>query len=552
MAGPTYYDVANGKPFSSVERVVDGRNVRTDTIDLLWRYNFDWLVFDRWTASEIDVPVPNTQVDAPEIAIEFSNDGTNYLQSEVTHGIISSDKGSLGTHRSIRTIFEAPGNGRYIRISYETSRWTYKIRAILLLRQAIVQEQSKLVENLPLDYLPSLEGLPVRASILGDSNSVKRYGWVKGIPLGGVEIVENVSLGSSSNSIHATQLQNLKNTDIDVLYVQTTVNEYTPMRDRIYDANLSRQMIRHVQSWAAKYDVVPIYVIMPHRRAIDDIAAGLTPFDHEAYCIEVCEELRIPYVNGFALVREISAAWGRDESSLFSDPAHLNHPAAQALGAAIGARTKDFLQNEWEPKHGHSSSEILTHEFQVLQLGDEAIVSRGYLGRRQLVTSLVNQEMIELRGDSKVYVPVPSGWEVVAFTANARSCNASIRIQGENKVLRRADFTGYQGLEGSAFVCVRSLIHPVRPANGGVTISCARPTSAHERDEVTHKVAPEIAVGALHLEISQLIIRRIARTEPYLRVMEVPLNLTKSMSMNFLSRNPGPLLDFQDTVKPPA
>lgn len=502
-----------------------------ETTDLLWPYSFEWVTIDRWTSENVEVEEAFERVAMPELRLEISRDGTVFEEVIPDYGLISSDKGSKGTHRSVRLMFPKKMFGRYFRITYRQGDWTYKLRASLTSSEILAQEKAKFVELLPIES----SSKPIRASVLGDSNSVMRYGWVKGLPMGGIEVVENVSLGSSSNAIHATQIPNLSRTDIDVLFIQTTVNEYSPIRDRIYDVDLSRQMIRHVQSWSSQHGITPIYVIQPHRRGLDDVAAGRTPFDQEQYCIEVCEDLGILYINGFSMLRELSALWGRPEESMYADPAHLTHPHAQALGASIAKRTCELMSGSVGLELDSEDVGHKSHDFRIIDL--EQVNSSPNVARRRITNSLIDQEMLYVTGDDEISVPVPDGWEVVAFTMNARSCNASIRFTGQTELIRRADFAGYQGLEGYPFVCVRSLMHPVRPRNGVVLISAVAPSEAHEVDEICNKTIPTLSHQDLCLEISQIVIREIERTRSYARSGRKILDLSRDISMKAFTTN---------------
>lgn len=524
MTAPKYINLAKGKPRLQKSYEVLGDTLLADTVDLLWPYQFQWLTIDRWGPKRVDVAVAGSKVNLPDVTLEISRDGIKFDEVIPSYGIVSSDLGSKGSHRSIRLIFPETYLARFIRITYLSGDWRYLVRASLTEAEVVSQEKSKFIEPLPADYQNSR----LRAIVLGDSNSVMRQGWVQGLPAGGIDVLENVSLGSSSNAIHATQIHRITEVDTDLLFVQTNVNEYIPIRDRAYDAELSRQMIRHTLAWAHQHNVIPVYVIQPHRRGLDDLLAGRVAFDQESYLIEQCEDLGIPYVNGFELLRSLSVAWGRPLRSFFKDAAHLAHPIAQILGAAIASGSiKWMLENH---KLIKKSNPQLIHSFQVIDIARE--MADGSASERRIKTSLVDQNMVTIQGSTKLNVPVEEGWEVVAFTMNARNSNASVQLSGQNTVVRRADFAGFQGKDGFPFVCVRSLMHPIAPSEGSVTLSVTPPLPSHEPDEISNKKIPMLSLEDSVTEISQLVLRSLERSDTYQRILGVDLNVTESITMS--------------------
>lgn len=536
MAGPVYYDVAHGKP-NTQDRNPDTSS-STQQIDLLWRYRFNWIILDRWTNEHLEVPVQGQEVPSPLLSIQYSIDGTDFQEIGISRTVICSDKGSKGSHRSLQVIFSTPCVARYFRISYPDSGWTYTLRASQRNDQMSASERSKIIEPYGTLNAP-LNSPRVNVAVLGDSNSVMRYGWVKGLSQGGLHVTDNVSLGSSSNAILSTQLQNLSNNHVDALIVNITVNEYQPARDDYFNHELSKQFVRGVQSWCAERGSIPIFIIYPNRHAYDDQETGQNTFDQTAHYTELCEDLDVPYIDAISLLEALADKWKRPIKSLFMDPSHLNHPTSQIIGSIIGERINQFFKFEKQSANLIVSTNNLTHEFRTVSLSEHPIslaqeqAEKPGLEFRHLKTSLVEQDMLNLHYGQSLSVATPENFELVAFTMNARSCNAGIVFSGENVVKRRADFAGYEGKGGYPFVCVRSLEKAIKPKNGYIKIELAAPEQQFDRDEISNKVIPILSDHDYEIEISQLTFRSIVRHKRYLRIKNINLNLTHACNIGF-------------------
>lgn len=535
MAGVPYVDVAAGKP---TEVQLQG-DFLSHSIDLLWRYRISWITLDRFTSNAVSIEAPGTEIASPVDRVETSIDGNTFQRVE-TRAIILSDKGSLGTHRSVQLLFPSDVVARFVRIRYVDTHWNLRLR--ISIRQSLItaSEGAKLNEKLPVDNSSSMNARPIRASILGDSNSVMRYGWARGLASSGVKLIENASLGSSSNAILASRLSRLTDTPIDVLLISSIVNDYVPIRDGHYNLELCRQYIRHIQAWCRKTDTVPLFILYPHRRGIDDALKGRQALDHEAFTIELCEDVGIPYFNGFAVEREMRSIWNREATSLYRDEAHLNNAAAQAMGAVIGSSAWFFWQKlQIAPQGSDGYVDRLTHDFLTIPVAPPTSAADHAPGTstRTISTSIVDQEFLTLSAQSRVAVPVPENWEIVGYTINARRSNCSVKIEGENSVTRRADFKGYEGKDGYPFVCTRSLLNPVVPKGERVWITCERPADWHETDEIAHESTTAQAIDSLECEISELIARERDRKSTYRRFPTSRLDATRSLSQTFPSHD---------------
>lgn len=537
MAGAVFIDVAAGKPLS---RSMRGK-VAQQEVDLLWRYKFNWIVIDRWGSEEADLILTDEGFDLPLTSLEFSADGEHFTSPTISRTNLVSVKGSSGNLPSVQVHFAKPVHCQFIRIRFDQRGIDYKVRASQRDYQLEPTDRSKLICDIPVPNKEKINSQKVRAAVIGGSNSVMRFGWVRGAELAGIDVVQNVSLGSSSNAILATQLENINATNLDVLIVNSTVNDYVPLRDSTYDLQLARHFVRSTQIWCASNNVVPVFLIYPHRRVLDDLDSGRMAFDQDAYCIELCEDLDLPYINVSELFETVAKAWGRPKREYYLDPAHLNHPTAQALGSVVGERIWRFMKFEQNQVLKDVSTKALAQGFQTIDLDPAGIFAQRDTGEhielseRLIETSIVSQRMINLKSRTTATIDIPDGYEVVAFTMNARRCNAGIRICGENSVSRRADFGKYGGEDGFPFVCVRSFETAVQPKNGQVTIECVAPEGWFEPDEISNAVIQSIPTQELELEISQLVLRKTYRDSPFMRIRGIRLDLTPECRTDYLT-----------------
>lgn len=537
MAGAVYVDVAAGKPLSRSTR---GQVVQQE-VDLLWRYKFNWIIIDRWGPEEADLIRTDEGFDLPISSLEFSTDGEIFTSPTISRTNLVSVKGSSGNLQSLQVHFAKPVHCQFLRIRFDQQGIDYKVRASQRDYQLEPTDRSKLICDLPVPNKEKINSDKVRAAVIGGSNSVMRFGWVRGAERAGIDVVQNVSLGSSSNAILATQLENITATNLEVLIVNSTVNDYVPLRDGTYDLQLAKDFVRNIQIWCASNNVVPVFLIYPHRRGLDDVDAGRKTFDQDAYCIELCEDLDLPYINVSELFEPIAKAWGRPLREYYLDPAHLNHPTAQALGSIVGERIWRFMKFEQNQVRKDVSTKSLAQGFHIVDLDPVEIFAqldtgeRIELGERRIETSIVSQRMINLKSGTTVTVDVPDGYEVVAFTMNARRCNAGIRVSGVNSVSRRADFGKYGGVDGFPFVCVRSFETAVQPKNGQITIECVAPETWFEPDEISNAEIQSIPIQELELEISQLVLRKTSRDSPFMRIRGIRLDLTAECRTDYLT-----------------
>lgn len=206
MAGPIYYDVAHGKPSTTIFVEYGEEKSVQHSVDLLRRYQFDFFILDRWNEGAPEDGEASSEAPVPLQLVEYSIDGSNYELAQTSRAIVCSDRSSPGTHRSLQVFFDTPVHARFFRITYPTGPWVYEMRANLRTYQAAAGEKSKIIESFDLPGKGALAESPVSAAIIGASNSVMRMGWTTGAAQAGIGITDNVSLGSSSNSMLATRL----------------------------------------------------------------------------------------------------------------------------------------------------------------------------------------------------------------------------------------------------------------------------------------------------------------------------------------------------------
>lgn len=524
MSKPQFVSIAEGKPRRVPTRINGDDAYSSIEVDLLWRYPIDLLILDRWGEGTTDTG-DNTDVVIPGLLIEVSNDGSNWATVESGNNRWTSWKGSKGTLRSVRIDFAKTCSARYIRLAVAKSfAEEFDIRVLLTNLQTRTAEKAKLVELGRFPKTRSSSRDPIKVGVLGGSNSVMRFGWVRGLADASIDVAWNNSLGSSSNAVLHTRLNGQSSEGAEVLLLNSTVNEYRSFRDGTANERIANQFIRSVQEWAFEVGTIPIFIIYPQLRVFEDEMGGRRVFDQEQYYAQICEDLRMPYINVFAVLRDLASYWRRSLPSLYLDLHHVNHAAAQVLGTVIGETVRDFLRGSGEPALQEANTKA--YGFDTIKLA-EINDGQGLRATRNIRNSIVDDNFVTIEEDEELNIALDPGAEVVAYTVNARNCNASIEIAGWDTVCRRVDFNQFRGEQGAPMVCTRTLRNSVFVGpSGTITVRAVAPMSNHEADEITNPQMDEHPTRPLRVEISELVVRRPTALQRFARVETSSLDLT--------------------------
>lgn len=499
MSTKRFYNVFAGKPSRLVPS--DSSSTQTLEFDLLWIYPFDWLYIDLHSDIGIQDVETGELVSSIPIDVCFSSDGVQF--QNVNHSEIRklSPAASRGSYGGVRVIFGSANLSRKVRIESP-------IGIDFTVRSGLTHAELIRAENRKHTIFPvrtqrsgaSLLDVPM-VTIAGASNSVMRQGWVDGLRVGGLDLLANVSLGSSSNAMLATRLTPAALVGADYLLLDTTVTEYRPIRDGLHNPAVAETMLNHSAALARESGATPIFVIFPHQSPLRDQQAGEGEFTPSDYYAELCERLGFPYIDGFKILSDIVAHFERPAFTMFKDDAHLSRAIAQVFGYLVARLILD---------HSHVLRSAASHR----SLPARGIVHHVRLAEhlpkggafcRPVRNSLIDEVAITVSERGVTFEGLPDGY-LVAFTINARHCNSSVRFTSEGAVSRRLDFAGYDAESDAPFVCVRTLMRPIRIREGSLSKEAIRPAIQHEADHLTGDLERGRDVSSPQIELVDLVI----------------------------------------------
>lgn len=544
-------DISHGKPFSELLITSQEVYITEITIDLLWFYQFDRVILDQWGNPSLPGTFEySAQADEeaklPVESISFSADGETFTSAEPSKVLISSVRGSRGTKRSYIVWFDTKkARGRFVRMRYRAYGPMFKLRILLPLTRVKAFESSKMIQAYGKRVIKN-NAQQYNAAVIGGSNSVMRYGWVKGLSQAEVSVNQNVSLGASQMTMLASRLAELDGTNVDVLFFNTVVNEYRPMQYESYDRNLAKDAIRQGLVWCKANDVLPVFLIWPQLHYMRDEKVGQTKFNPRDHYRDICEDFGIPYIDCYELLHKVADGWNRPVSTLFLDDAHTLHHVAQVLGASVRGASVKLIERIDKQIGAINSTSPSVASLEAVLL-EETLESPAEYKIREVSTSLISRLMLTIEEGNPLEVRIHDDWEVVGFMINARNCNGSIEITGEVVQTVRADFSKYLGEDGFPFVCVRSLQTPVTPKDGVIKISCVNPEPWHQPDELAGKTLSTVSIGdTRHIEIAELIIRSKVPMTSAMRVGINKLDLTDDCLLDFALSSPNSASESND------
>ena len=510
----------------------------SSTLDMLRAYPVSLIVLDQWgephDPSSYEASAgADALAKLPAVRVETSIDGFQFAQVSDPVVRLSSLKGSRGSRRSYILNLPDPVPARFVRLTYAASGPEFKPRILISERTSRWTDNDPVVDV----FLPDVgtRERKYKAVVIGDSNSVMRYGWVRGLDQGAVKVIGNMSLGASHLTLVADRLAEATALKPDIVLVNSVVNEYFPPRSANYDVTVAEDVIRYVQGWCAEKSVVPIFVIWPHLHHENPVPGDTHPRDYYA---ALCEGFGMPYIDAWKIAEKLAAGWERSFPSLFlNDPHLLGHPA-QVIGAAISDLVTRFLDGLDCGSWGCVDKEAGVHRFQSLSIPGNAAALKSGVTQRMVETNLLAKTMVTLRTGQWVDVKVPDGWDVVGYLINYRASSGSISLQGRNEVRRRVDFHLYQGHGAAPYVCVRSLESPVTPEDGSVRVSCVDPSASDEPDSLAYPASDPSFEGERQIEVGQLILRSRTNDMAPLKLATEALNLTHILDLRFALQNP--------------
>lgn len=517
MAKVALVNVARFKPQTSL---IQGGE-RQIELDMQWPYRMHRVVLDS------DVVEEHMAIDLSmfHFSMETSVDGKNWLNTDESW-IPSSPKSRQGTGPSFVCIMKEAVLSRYVRIRIPVEIANPRLRALSIQSDLQNTENQKyLIKDELKENIRT-----VSVGIVGDSNTVMRYGMKRSLDTGNAKLEFDAALGASSILFAARTLDELNFGKPDALVINANVVEHLLMQDPTYDHQLGLDAVKYILSICLKHKMFPVRVIWPELKYINvranDSHSSIAP---DTYFGNQSELLGIPFIDGYRLLDRLAEAWTRTHVSLFKyrDEAHLSHMPSQIIGRGIRRLLEDMKQSgELEQL---SLSSITSRAFVMAGLTSHSTRTfrRHTVRIHEVNTSLIRQKFVELKLGDSLEVPIPEGFEVVGYLINARRCNATIGISGINSVSKRVNFTGYQDDEQAyPFVCVRTLPEPVRPVNGLVTVRCDPFDVSDYPDNISREVASVQDGQDRQLHIGDLVLRSIDEREPIIRTTLDDLDLT--------------------------
>lgn len=493
--------------------------------DLLWPYHIPRIAIDSWILDQDD-DIARRNEAAWSFEISTSLNGQEWTIQEATW-VLGSKKSTLGTGPTYVAILKSTPVARFVSIKYEDLGLDIRLRCFCNEEMLLSDEKQKYSMGSVLASQPTDTGVV----LVGGSNTVMRYGWSKALAESPTRVEAAAALGASSNIFTVRTLKDHPNPQAEVLLYNANVIEYPLMKFGDYDFELARDATKNVLAYCHHHQLFPINVIWPEQDFIDAADAGDYILAADTYFENLSRELSMPFIDGYRVLKVLQAQLGRSRKSLFRDQAHLNHFPAQLIGRAI-SKLVGQLKSEDAFARLNTAGQ-LSRAFKTIDVSVHGIAEDQLAMRTKSVSnSLITQEFVELEPNRAITISIDDGWEVVGYLINARHCNASIKIEGERTITKRAAFKGFNpDPMASPFVCARALAFPIRPVNGTVSVSLTTPAPDDIPDMLlvgsgTHNPDEQL------IELGQLILRSTDSSEKRVLVRDIDLDLTSRVIEN--------------------
>lgn len=516
MNQPRFINVSRGKP--NVCNEIDGGV--DQTVDLLWPYHLSRIAIDTWLSSEGDA---TTEISDFErlLSVKTSLDGQKWTARN-PKWVPASDKSTLGTGPTFVAIFNGPIFNRFIRIGFSGVNKKVQIRC-LSNPSTVMKDES---QKYSMGSTSERSENDVGVIVVGGSNTVMRYGWSKAMAESPTQVKAAAALGASSNIFAVRTLADHPSPDAEVLLYNANVIEYPLMKFGDYDYELARDATKHVLAYCHEHELFPINVIWPEQNYIDAAESGDFQLAADTFFANLSHELSMPYIDGYRVLKVVQETLNRDRHSLFRDTAHLNHFTAQLIGRAISKLVGELKADG--TLSTRTTARQLTRNFKAIDVSAwEHTDAHLHYSPKSVSNSLITQNFVQLRAEHPVTVKIESGWELVGYLLNARNSNASISLEGEERISKRAAFKGFNSSPDAApFVCVRALPFPLQPnSDGEIEVSVVSPSKEDFQDRLLSG-AGESDPSQQTIEMGQLILRQEVAEQRRAMVSGIELDLT--------------------------
>lgn len=260
----------------------------------------------------------------------------------------------------------------------------------------------------------------LRLGIIGTSNAISSRGYTSSLAeISGIEIIANASLGSSTSAVLPYRLQLLEDLNIDVLLIDTCVNEHAALGAGLLNLDLSAHFFKSTIAWCDERSIKPLLLVMPNRDALQLDASGryLEPAILTHYR-RLCEGHNVALVDGYALVDRLTGA-GHEVGTLFDDPHHLAPDIQKLIAQAIG---EALVVKRFHPRLEDPRRSTFVSTAQMTGVPPER--------RSHRRNSLVSVDLVRLEVGDKLFVKNKGKSEVVGIVFNMMDACPALSING--------------------------------------------------------------------------------------------------------------------------
>lgn len=265
--------------------------------------------------------------------------------------------------------------------------------------------------------------MTIKVTILGTSNSIIKNGYVDGLSsCQEIEIKQNLSVGSSQSAIVPFRLNEYSIANSDVIILDICVNEQRALQKCGYNETYSNEIFQYLLSECAKYDTIPFVLLMPEMNNDDSNAKNLRHKMRNFY-INICNEYKIPYFDGYSYIEKSSAVNNTNIEAYFEDKNHVRSDQATNIGDVLA---KILIDNYSKWKINKYKKNIHPFEYKKIE-------STNKIQRK---TNITQVDMGIISGDDKAIVKSTPFSDVVGIIFNMSQSNASIKIVGVNSLVK--------------------------------------------------------------------------------------------------------------------
>lgn len=331
-----------------------------------------------------------------------------------------------------------------------------------------------------------------------------------------IEVVANVSLGSSHAPMLAYRLPDLDHVEFDIIVLDLCINEQHAIYRNLYDLGLTTGVFNYFLDWCARKRVTPVVLILPDQLCFGHPSPHPRANEVHDHYVRMCIKHHIPYFDGRRFVKTLAKSCGTGPASLFKDPNHLATETAQRLGKRLGNRLKSL-----ESTPGARWSLARSNSYIYVPVPPQNTLERK--------TSIATVSFARMDLNTKLTIACPPRCHVVAVALNMSQTNAALKISGGDELTKRFD-NAYHDPSRSMWLVIWSLLRPVHTGSGGVRLSVTASSLTSHQEDNDHsrlnKLPPPDQDPVV--EVSGIIVRTPLRWRIRSRMRHRVINLLNS------------------------